>query len=253
MNEWLTYTTELDGILAEVQVDASLVGVAGDDGRAVRVWLRVKVPGMRSKRGPDGHLCDATLRDKLRDTGEAIADGLSTDDVEAVFAGAVCVEGGCDFVVYAAVETGALDTAKRIASEAGFEAIDARIARDPEWALFAEVLMPSAREWLLILNRTAIEAEPDAGPRRRLVHDGHFPSKRKRTGFSDAAKSIGFTEVEAFAVEAGGDDDEDNPNPYGVRIARDDDWALVHLDALTNELHDLAREHDGHYDGWKPA
>jgi hypothetical protein len=123
--------------------------------------------------------------------------------------------------------------------------------RDPEWEVYTEFILPDAERWQWMMDRRVVAVLADNGDvaelPRRVDHWLYFPTARSRDAFVAAAAEDGF------AREDSSDDGRYPSGTFGARIYRDDPVELEHIHDVVMQLHDLADEHEGTYDGWETS
>lgn len=117
---------------------------------------------------------------------------------------------------------------------------------DPEWSYYHGFLYPDDERWQWMQNRKVVEAlakKGDSGSRLREVdHWAFFETEASCRAFVASAEGHGFS-VRVPPSEQGGQ--------FFVKMGREDTVELEHIHQVNMQLHDLAEEHGGTYDGWE--
>jgi regulator of RNase E activity RraB len=118
---------------------------------------------------------------------------------------------------------------------------------DAEWEYYEEFLLPDAERSQWIMDRRVVHQLAQAGDvhsvERPVDHFIGFSDPAQRDAFMESARALGF---DADAGPA----DESGEARYPVQLTRPDATELDHIHDVVMNLIELAREHDGDYDGW---
>ena len=121
-------------------------------------------------------------------------------------------------------------------------------AEDAEWQHYTNVLYPSPEDFQQIHNQHTITRLYDAGDSliepRPVDHFANFPSETDREAFVNAAAALGFEAVSRP------ERNDETDFPFAVGLLRIDAVDAETVDRVTFELFDLARQHNGEYEGW---
>jgi hypothetical protein len=166
-----------------------------------------------------------------------------------LYVGRVTHAGVRDFHYYTAAPEVAEAALRR--AMAAFPAYEFELGAepDPDWEVYRNYLLPSARDRQRMANRQVLAALKDNGDQlsapREIDHWAYFASAEARDAFLKRTALLGYTAREALSPA-----DIPGNEKFGARIFRidapDDDF-----DEVTLELFELAAELGGEYDGWE--
>lgn len=242
-DKWEMYFAPVDEQPAAILVDIGIAETIPDFERTMLLWmwLQMKSPdddGFASE-GEEAHLTQ--IEDTFIDAVE-----LTTG---AVLVGRVTTCGRREFYFYAKSDEGFEDSIAEAMEPFDDYEYETGSQEDEEWLQYLDVLYPGAEDAQQIFNRQVIDGLTESGDSlntpRPVDYFANFRSTEDRSQFNAAAVSLGYK-----LVEEDFDEDPDCELPYGVSLQRVNpvDWDTI--DGLTYELFDLARAHDGEFEGW---
>jgi uncharacterized protein (TIGR01619 family) len=167
----------------------------------------------------------------------------------AILVGRVTTCGRREFYFYAKSEEGFQDSiAEALEAFEDYE-FETGAQEDEEWSQYFDVLYPSPEDAQQIFNRQVIERLSESGDSlntpRPVDHFANFKTDEDRSQFIQATAGSGYK-----VIDQDYNDEDGHEFPYGVSLQRVSpvDWDTI--DEITFELFDLAREHNGDYEGW---
>jgi uncharacterized protein (TIGR01619 family) len=240
-DHWEIYVTFVDDKPAVIMVDLGISEAAPLTDKPALVWVWVHVQSPDEEGFPTE---DEDMR--LNEIEDAITEAL--EESSAQYVGRITSDGRREFYFYTdnpaeflAIATSAMGSAP----EYEFELDD---AEDPEWEHYFNVLYPSPEDFQQIHNQHVISRLYDEGDSltepRPVDHFANFKSEEDREAFVAAAKELGFETVSRP------DRAEEAEFPFNVGLLRVDAVDAETIDRITFELFELARQHDGEYEGW---
>lgn len=120
--------------------------------------------------------------------------------------------------------------------------------KDTQWAVYFNLLFPSAREMAEIRNERVLLGLQESGDRldrpRPIDHWAYFSDPARRDSFLREVQKEGFQLGESGKLEEG-------EEPYMLRIVREDSIHIPYIHELTWALREKAEEYGGTYDGWE--
>jgi uncharacterized protein (TIGR01619 family) len=240
-DHWEIYVTYIDDKPAVVLVDLGVHETAPLPERGALVWLWVFI------RTPDEEgfpLEDEDLT--LNEIEDTVTDAASKTNSKYV--GRITSDGRREFYFYTddpQLLREILATAMASAPEYRFEVDD---AEDEPWSHYRDVLYPSPEDFQQIYNQHVINRLHQAGDPlsvpRPIDHFVNFKTEQDRDAFTAAAAVAGFEAVSRPERNA----EEDCP--FSLGLLRVDAADGETIDRITFELFDLAKAHDGEYEGW---
>ena len=241
-DHWEIYVTFVDDNPAVILVDVGIAQVAPLEDKPTLAWLWVHV------KTPDEEGFPTEEEDmKLNEIEDALTDSLELGDAEYV--GRITSDGRREFYFYtsdAAQFREAATAAMITAPEYEFEIDD---ADDADWQHYLDVLYPSAEDFQQIHNQHVISRLYDAGDSltepRPVDHFANFATEADRESFITAAAELGYE-----AASRPERTEEETEFPFAVGLIRVDSVDAETIDRITFELFELARQHDGEYEGW---
>ena len=241
-DHWEIYVSYVDDHPAVILVDVGIAQVAPLEDKTNLVWLWVHV------QAPDEEGFPTEEEDmKLNEIEDVLTDSLELGDAEYV--GRITSDGRREFYFYTSdceQFRQAANAAMSTAPEYEFE-IDE--ADDAEWQHYLDVLYPSPEDFQQIHNQHVISRLYDAGDSlsepRPVDHFANFATETDREAFITAAAELGYE-----AASRPERTEEETDFPFAVGLLRVDSVDAETIDRITYELFELARQHDGEYEGW---
>ena len=240
-DHWEIYVTFVDEKPAVILVDIGVSAIVPIEGMSALVWLWVDI------QSPDEEGFPSEDEDiKLNDVEDALTDGAGTDGIRYV--GRITSNGRREFYFYtnhpedfAEIATRAMQLSPDFQFEIGND-------EDEDWSQYSDVLYPSPEDFQQIHNQHVIDKLEQAGDvltqPRPVDHFANFKSEQDREAFSVAASALGYETVSRPVR------DSETEFSFAVGLLRVDAVDPETIDRVTFELFDLARQHDGEYEGW---
>ncbi|MBS0204536.1 MAG: DUF695 domain-containing protein [Planctomycetes bacterium] len=242
-DKWEMYFAPVDEQPAAILVDLGIGETAPDPERPMLLWmwLQMHAPDDNGFAGEDEEPELVKIEDTFIDAVE-----LTTG---AVLVGRVTTCGRREFYFYGKTAEGFEDTIAESMEEFEDYEFETGVQDDEEWLQYLEVLYPGPEDQQQIFNRQVIERLSDSGDSlvipRAVDHFANFRSIEDRSVFVTAAVTAGYK-----VIDEDFDEDPDCELPYGVSLQRISPVDMDTIDEITFELFDMAREHDGEYEGW---
>ena len=237
---WDTYLCQVDGSPAAILVDLDLAKDAPDAAFPYMGYISVTL------RSPDEQgLPKQEEYERLGEVEDAL-ESVLTADAQAVYAGRSALDGHFDFFFY-------LRRGEHWGSRAGEVMAafpeyvwESGCQDDPGWQSYTSFLFPDDYAMNGIQNRRALrelaEQGDDMQKSREIEHRAVFSSPESAEAFSLALRESDFTLLPD-------QQNSDFPETWiSVRFSRID--APEDIDAVTYPLVELARTHNGAYQGW---
>jgi uncharacterized protein (TIGR01619 family) len=239
-DHWEIYMTYVDERPAVILVDVGISPAVPLPELSNLVWLWVYL-----KSPDDQGFPSADEDDALNELEDSVTEALEGFPVRHV--GRVTTDGRREFYFYTNDTQSFHEIVTKVMESASDHQFEIDEAEDPEWSHYANVLFPTPEDFQQIANQHVIARLLDSGDSldkpRPVDHFANFASETDRATFAVAAEAIGFEIVSQREREA-----EDLPYSLGMlrTHAVDEDT----IDHITFELFELARKHNGEYDGW---
>lgn len=241
--DWDSYICNVNGELASVFLNLSLVQTAPDSSRPrlLYVWVKMKSPR------PDG-LSSQEEADALWKLGDELSARLEKE-LNAAFVGTITTQGRREFYFYvpkASESDRAIDGSLSSLSSYKYET---GTQDDASWGQYLSVLYPAEEELQKIKNRHVLEVLQKKGDRledpREVCHWIYFKSEPDLLKFSQSIKELGYELLPTSRT------DEKQPRSYGLQIRRKDRVDQDSIDDAVVEILRFAKAVDGEYDGWE--
>lgn len=241
-DKWEMYFAPVDDQPAAILVDMGICETAPDADRPILLWMWL--PMLSPDDNGFATEEEEPLLTKIEDTFIDAVE-LTTG---ATLVGRVTTCGRREFYFYAKSDEGFEDTIAETME--AFEDYDFETGsqEDDEWEQYFDVLYPGPEDAQQIFNRQVIERLSESGDSlhtpRAVDHFANFRTDEDRSQF---IKAIG---TDYRVIDQDFNEDTDCEFPYGVSLQRVSpvDWETI--DEITFELFDLARDHEGEYEGW---
>ncbi len=242
-DNWEMYFTNVDDAPAAMLVDLGIAEVAPDPDRSVLLWcwLHLQAP-------TDEGFASDEEEPRLVEIEDAFIDAVEMT-CSAALVGRITTCGRREFYFYAKSSEGFEDTVAEALEPYDEYEYETGEQVDDEWSHYMSVLYPEPENFQEIFNRRVIEQLAESGDSltapRSVDHYANFATEQGRAGFVATAKSHGFKILSEEQSDSADDD-----LPFSVSLQREHavDWETI--DKVTFELFDLAREHEGEYEGW---
>ena len=242
-DKWESYFAPIDDEVAAILVDLGIADSAPDPERPVLLWmwLTMQSPDENGFASEEEEEVLTQIEDSFIDAVELTTGGY--------LVGRVTTSGRREFYFYAKSGEGFDDTVAEAMEPFEDYEYEADVQDDAEWAQYFNVLYPGDEDAQQIFNRRVIDRLAESGDSlttpRRVDHFANFPSEESRSEFIADAVAAGYEVVSQKRR-----DESDTEFPFSVGLQRDSavDWETI--EDITFELFDLARQHQGEYDGW---
>ena len=170
---------------------------------------------------------------------------------EGVYLGRITVKGARHFLCLCdAAETIVKDFCTTIRKERNRKIAYMQEA-DHERNVYWKDLYPTEHDWQLIQDMKVIDSLRKNGDtltiKRRIDHWLWFKDAAFREHFRL------WAEGNAFGIHEMMDHPDDNNYPFGIRIFHEAVPSLGEISHHTIQLHDVAKENSGDYDGWETS
>ena len=244
-DNWDAYLTQIEDSITSILLD---MGIANDAPDPQRTWLlRIFIP----LQSPDKHGM-ATNEEfaAIQPLEEGIITALE-QGIDAVHVGCMTHDGRREIVFYSpAIEGVDVALAPVMEQHTSYE-LRSGYQEDPGWGFYFQILYPSLYEFQSMQNnsvlRNLLEAGDTLQKERPVSHWSYFPSETSRAQFIASVQGKGFQ----IEQEDERHEEENQANPFGVRIERVDHVDQASIDQVTIELLELASSLEGSYDGWE--
>lgn len=124
---------------------------------------------------------------------------------------------------------------------------DVMSQKDPHWSYYRDFLYPDAERFRWIKDKWVVQELIKSGDpltqARRVDHWVFFEDEQALARFASAANVMGFGNEPSYSEE----------DYLVVLIHRVDKVELESIHKVTEQLHRLAVEHGGEYDGWETS
>jgi uncharacterized protein (TIGR01619 family) len=240
--DWDIYTCHIEDKPAIIGLDLDLRRFAPLSKKPYAIFISVYLKAPRADGFPQGD--EFTMLGEIED---CLVQQLETT-LQAHFVGRTMSDGVRDFYFYAA---GTLLHDKYIADamiQFPDYSYDFGVKEDKTWELYFDFLFPDVQEFQRIQNRKVLRTlkqHGDIAEKARLIdHWIYFSGETEREIYGQQVQRLGFV-IEARPV------DEKDPQPYGLRLSRNDRTDEESIDAAVMLLWELAQEMNARYDGWE--
>jgi Family of unknown function (DUF695)/Regulator of ribonuclease activity B len=235
------FMCDLDGALASIFVDLSLLERAPDPGRPALLGLRIALRAPH----PNGLSTDAEF-DALRAIEDAWTRSIAA--LDALVAGRSTSAGHRELYAYAPSGDGYVEATAGLVQR--FPDYDLRsvVMPDPDWRQYRGVLCPDESGVQQIQNREMVMALEQSGDSlttpRPVTHYAYFPGAISRDAYIQRAAHLGF-----ILAEDGRSSTDGATMPFGAELERTHAVDFDSLTSMTGLLRDLATSLRGEYDG----
>ena len=238
---WEIYVTYVEEKPAVIMVDIGISKHVPLADLNKLTWLWVHIPA------PDEEGFPTEEEDiKLNEIEDRMTEALEGTDSRYV--GRITSDGRREFYFYGQNTADFHATVATVMQSFPDYQIEIDEADDAEWQHYQDVLFPAPEDYQQINNNHLISRLETAGDPlttpRPIDHFANFKTSEGREAFIAAAAGQGF---EAVSRPERSDDEE---LPFAVGLLRVDAADPDTIDNVTFELFELAREHDGEYEGW---
>ncbi|MBS7333047.1 MAG: DUF695 domain-containing protein [Weeksellaceae bacterium] len=240
---WSFYISKYNDIEFSNFLDLELVNIApvSEVDQLLAIKIKLKHPQKDGLPSYDEHDDLVNLEDKLLDI--LLADNL------IYFAGRTTANGQRIFYFYTNKNFNLAKTKQQLTSSISNYFLDITLENDKDWNHYLNFLYPDENEIQMIQNLDLItfieEQGDDLSKEREISHWIYFKSTAHRNKFKADIKSYNFN------VIAENYDKELGDYPYSLTISRSDFLDWKNINDITIELMNLAKTHEGEYDGWE--
>ena len=239
---WDYYYCLVDNKPAIISVDLNLVEVVPDTALPNLFYISIKIKSPSTEGFPSP--AELTSLCKLEDE---ILDVLIPATV-ARFCGRVTTSGTRDLIFYVNDVIGTQSLVEKVMAMESYT-YECGSKEDSEWDFYVDFLFPNERELNAIYNTrytAELNKEGDNPQQERSVkHILYFPNEDHRDQF--LIKIID----EYFQVEKIEKLPAETKNRWKTTISRSDCVDINSINTLTLHLLDLAKKHQGMYEGWE--
>ena len=239
-NDWDFYSLRVDDKPASIFVDLGVASNAPVAGLPQMAYIHLAMAQPTEK-----GLSSREEYERLIDIEDALENLLVNE--RTAYVGRCTTNGYRDFYFYL---VDAVDWEKRVAAAlAPFDEYryETGYQDDAKWTTYFSFLAPSEHDRQRIENRRVCMALEKTGEKfdepREIDHLAYFREQEKAEAFAGVLKNRGFT------VEAVSAPDSENQH-FSVAFKRVDTPSFEAIDDIVLPLFNLAREYEGHYDGW---
>ena len=122
------------------------------------------------------------------------------------------------------------------------------IEPDPNWEHYLEFLYPNQETIDYMMDQRVVWQLESKGDKltteRRVDHWMYFPTEKDLKACQAAVEAMGFNLESAGKIE-------DSDWPYGLWVWHESAVELNTIYSITSKLRELAKTHNGEYDGWE--
>lgn len=244
--DWDFYCCEVDDRPAIISLDLNLAEAAPHKNLPNMVYISIKL----NRKSADGLPAPSELGELCR-LEDRLLESVEKATQNAAFCGRVTTNGCRDLIFY----TSEPEVLKNIFKNAMIMHIPTRqfelgCKNDPTWDTYFSFLFPNKLELNTIFNQRRIARIKECNiqiPEKQIIsHTLFFSEIESRDKFILSAID------EYFSIESVvGDENKDLSRRWCVRISREENLDIEHMNALTNELVETVKSCGGIYDGWK--
>ena len=238
---WEIYVTYVEDKPAVIMVDIGLAEhfPIADLNQLAWLWVHIASPDEEGFPSEEEDI-------KLNEVEDHVTEALHGSD--ARYVGRITTDGRREFYFYTKDPAGFQATVVTVMQTFPHYEIEIDEADDAEWQHYAEVLCPSPEDFQQINNNHLISRLEMAGDSltvpRRVDHFANFKTEEDREAFVASASGHGYEAVSRP------ERDPESDFPYAVGLLRVDPVDPETIDNITYELFELARQHEGEYEGW---
>ncbi|MFC1745787.1 DUF695 domain-containing protein [Candidatus Riflebacteria bacterium] len=238
---WEIYPCDIDGNIAFVSCD---IGIAEsvpleDKSIALKIHLQLKNPD------ENGLPTDSEF-EVLKALEDAAIDVI--EKAGAIFVGRVTCAGSRYYICYMPEANLLQEPLESIIADKFDYKLQFLETDDPDWDVYWDELYPTEYDWQVINNRRLLETLQENGDAltraRRIDHWLYFATEDGRAKFEEEITT------RDFKVEGQPESDKED-FPFGLQIYHSIVPDYQAINAITIDLIDLAKNHDGNYDGWE--
>lgn len=119
--------------------------------------------------------------------------------------------------------------------------------RDPKWRHYLDVLYPTEVQMRMIRNEKVLDVLEKHGDKpelpREVRHWAYFKSEPSAQNYGRELQAMGYVLVDEVHRTKDGQ--------FGISFVRTQPVTYQEINRTTEELHHLALQHGGEYDGWE--
>ena len=240
-DHWEIYVTYVDEKPAVILVDIGIAQNVPLAGMSKLVWIWVHIPE------PDEEGFPSDDEDfKLNEIEDLITESAGNSTTRYV--GRITSDGRREFYFYSDDPERFRTVASTAMGSFPDHEFEIDEADDFEWEHYSNVLYPSPEDFQQIHNQHVISRLQLAGDTltvpRPVDHFANFKTSDDREAFIASASGLGYEAVSRPDREA------ESEYPFSVGLLRVDAVDPETIDNITYELFELAKQHDGEYEGW---
>ena len=243
--DWEFYVSYLNNKPASIAVDLAIAKVAPVATQPTLLWVNINFNQPR----PDG-LSSAEEFETLAAIEDALTEAI-TGSSDATYTGRVTTNGTRNLYFYVGETTGYEKLISETMADFPDYRYDYGTEADKDWNTYFDRLYPAPPQFQSIQNRKVVDELEENGDslekERPVDHWIFFRTETDRGAFLAKVLQEGFTVVTQDHDETFGG------LPYRLHIRRTDKVDAISVDKYVLYLWQLAREHDGDYDGWETS
>jgi uncharacterized protein (TIGR01619 family) len=239
--EWASYFCLVDSRQASIRLNLALAEIAPMVDYRYRIWFSVKLLN------PDEN--GLTTKEEFPKICRIEDDIVKAFEAKsAVFAGAVKTNGTFDIYLYSKSANEYEQTIRSIMKNHSDYPYATDCKEDAEWSDYFNFLYPAEYEFQTIMNQRVLMGLEQHGnnpeKEREVDHWIYFRTEKDRDSFIKKAEALGYQVLSTENLNDGGE------NPYQLNISRQDNTQFGNVNQYVWELVSLAKDNNGHYDGW---
>ncbi len=244
---WNSYFTRIEDFHASVFLDMGFKAIA-----PLAKFSMLLAVDMQYLDYDDNGLPTVSQAQDLFEIEEALSEALKSG-VGGLFVGRKTYHMQREFYFYCPSDRGDGQNVKDIVTQVFGDypdyAISVDCGADPDWAHYLERLYPSEEERQTMNNMSLLselsKQGDDLKARRMVQHWGYFREDNLRALFKGEIEEQGFEIIgEHFH-------DDNSELPFAISFRRKNKIGFQYINALTLPLFHLAKQYNGHYDGWE--
>ncbi|ACU61530.1 protein of unknown function DUF1260 [Chitinophaga pinensis DSM 2588] len=240
--DWDIYTCHIEDKPAIIGLDLGLRRFAPLTRKPYSIFISVYLKHPRPDGFPHGDEFS-----KLGVIEDCLVQQLETS-LNAHFVGRTISNGVRDFYFYSSNTSGYEESIAEAMAQFPDYRYECGMKEDKTWELYFDYLFPDTQELQRIHNRKVLRTlkqHGDIAERERIIdHWVYFSAEAEREIFGQQVERLGFA-IEGRPV------DEKGPQPYGLKLSRNDRTDEESIDSAVMMLWELAQEVNARYDGWE--
>lgn len=240
-DQWGVYHCTIDGKPARVTVDLAHADAPLPD-RPLRLDIELQLRVVDH----DGLAVENEI-EALADVEERCIDVLSRR-LDALYVGRIEHDSRCTLTFHLANHPATEAAVREALSTTPGWTWRQRASADPGWTYYRRSLYPDARRYRSLLNQITVDNLQQFGDEihqvRPVQHFIEFADAESRKRFLEQVNRLGYRLISTR-------DDVGGARPFTLAICREHACDARSVDAVVDELMDLAAPLGGEYDGWE--